>query len=62
MALAEKGPDGDMLRQMVQFAALRLMDMAAETLCGAGYYEKSCHWLMNTPPGIGPSPVPLDWR
>ena len=27
--LAEKGPDVDMLRQMVQFAAQRLMDMEA---------------------------------
>ena len=32
--LAEKGPDVDVLRQMVQFAAQRLMDMEAETLCG----------------------------
>jgi len=39
--LAEKGPDVDMLRQMVQFAAQRLMDMEAETLCGAGYDEKN---------------------
>jgi hypothetical protein len=30
--LAEKGPDVDMLRQMVQFAAQRLMDMEAVTL------------------------------
>ena len=39
--LAEKGPDVDMLRQMVQFAAQRLMDMEAETLCGAGYDVKN---------------------
>jgi putative transposase len=39
--LAEKGPDVDMLREMVQFAAQRLMDMEAETLCGAGYDEKN---------------------
>jgi putative transposase len=26
---------------MVQFAAQRLMDMEAETLCGAGYDEKN---------------------
>ena len=39
--LAEKGADVDMLRQMVQFAAQRLMEMEAETLCGAGYDEKS---------------------
>lgn len=41
MALAEKGPDVDMLRQMVQFAAQRLMNMEAETLCGAGYDGKN---------------------
>ena len=39
--LAEKGADVDMLRQMVQFAAQRLMEMEAETLCGAGYDEKN---------------------
>jgi len=39
--LAEKGADVDMLRQMVQFAAQRLMEMEAETLCGAGYEEKN---------------------
>jgi len=39
--LADKGPDVDMLRQMVQFMARRLMDMDVESLCGAGYDEKS---------------------
>ena len=39
--LAEKGPDVDLLRQMVQFMAQRVMDMDVETLCGAGYDEKS---------------------
>ncbi len=39
--LAEKGADVDMLREMVQFAAQRLMEMEAETLCGAGYDEKN---------------------
>ena len=38
--LADKGPDVDMLRQMVQFMAQRLMDMDVESLCGAGYDEK----------------------
>ncbi|MCA3034215.1 MAG: hypothetical protein ING33_03250 [Rhodocyclaceae bacterium] len=42
--LAEKGPDVDMLRQMVQFAAQRLMDMEAETLCGAGHSSSSSPW------------------
>jgi len=37
--LAEKGADVDMLRQMVQFATQRLMEV--DTLCGAGYDEKN---------------------
>ncbi len=39
--LAEKGPDADLLREMIQFVAQRLMDMDVETLCGAGYGERS---------------------
>ena len=43
--LAEKGPDVDMLRQMVQFMAQRMMDMDVESLCGAAYDEKSAERL-----------------
>ena len=39
--LAERGPDADLLRQMIQFVAQRLMDMDVETLCGAAYGERS---------------------
>ena len=39
--LAEKGSDIDVLRQMVQFMAQRLMDMDVEARCGAGYDEKN---------------------
>ena len=39
--LAEKGADVDMLRQMVQFMAQRLMELDVEARCGAGYDEKS---------------------
>jgi len=39
--LAEKGADVDMLRQMVQFASQRLMELEVDTLCGAGYDEKN---------------------
>jgi len=39
--LAEKGADVDMLRQMVQFMAQRLMEIDVEGRCGAGYDEKS---------------------
>ncbi len=38
--LAEKGGDIDVLRQMVQFMAQRLMELDAEGRCGAGYDEK----------------------
>ena len=39
--LAEKGSDIDVLRQMVQFMAQRLMDMDVEGRCGASYDEKN---------------------
>ena len=39
--LAEKGPDADLLREMIQFVAQRLMDLDVETLCGAAYGERS---------------------
>jgi len=39
--LAEKGADVDMLRQMVQFMAQRLMEIDVEGRCGAGLNEKS---------------------
>jgi putative transposase len=39
--LAEKGADIDVLRQMVQFMAQRLMEMDVEGRCGAAYDEKN---------------------
>ncbi len=39
--LAEKGADVDMLRQMVQFMAQRLMELDVEVRCGAAYDEKN---------------------
>ena len=39
--LAEKGADVDLLREMIQFVAQRLMDMDVDTLCGAGYGERT---------------------
>ncbi len=38
--LAEKGADIDVLRQMVQFMAQRLMEIDVEARCGASYDEK----------------------
>ena len=39
--LAEKGADIDVLRQMVQFIAQRLMELDVDGRCGAGYDEKT---------------------
>ena len=43
--LAEKGADIDVLRQMVQFMAQRLMELDVEARCGAGYDEKNAERL-----------------
>jgi putative transposase len=40
-ALVEKTPDADLLREMISFAAQRLMELEVENLTGAGYGEKS---------------------
>src|ERR1700684_2781826 len=40
-ALVEKTPDADLLREMIGFAAQRLMELEVEGLTGAGYGDKS---------------------
>jgi putative transposase len=40
-ALLEKTPDADLLREMIGFAAQRLMELEVEGLTGATYGEKS---------------------
>ncbi len=40
-ALLEKSADADFLREMIGFAAQRLMDLEVGGLTGAGYGEKS---------------------
>ena len=44
MALAErseKGADADLLREMIQYVAQRMMEMDTESLCAAAYGERS---------------------
>ena len=40
-ALLEKASDADLLREMIGFAAQRLMELEAEGLCGAAHGERS---------------------
>src|ERR671922_1708896 len=44
-ALVEKTPDADLLREMIGFAAQRLMELEVEGLAGAPYGEKSSERL-----------------
>ena len=39
--LTEKGADADLLREMIQFVAQRMMEMDTESLCAAAYAERS---------------------
>ena len=45
-ALIEKTPDADLLREMIGFAAERLMDMEVAGLTGAAYDEKNPNRLV----------------
>jgi len=40
-SLLEKAPDADILRDMMSFAARRLMEMEVSGLTGAGHGEKA---------------------
>jgi transposase-like protein len=39
--LLEKGSDATFLREMIGFAAQRLMELETDTLCGTGHGERS---------------------
>jgi putative transposase len=39
--LTEKGADADLLREMIQYVAQRMMEMDTESLCAAAYGERS---------------------
>jgi putative transposase len=39
--LTEKGADSDLLREMIQYVAQRMMDMDVESLCAVAYAERS---------------------
>lgn len=45
-ALMEKTPDADLLREMIGFAAQRLMELEVAGLTGAAYLEKSLERLV----------------
>ena len=45
-AIVEKTPDADLLREMISFAAERLMELEVGQVTGAGYGEKSAERLV----------------
>ena len=58
-ALIEKAPDADLLREMIGFAAQRLMELEVGDIAGAAYGEKSADRLAQ-PASVSarPDPVP----
>ncbi len=67
-ALIEKAPDADFLREMIGFAAERLMALGVDALCGASHGERSAErtnmrtgyreWVWESRAGAVTLPVP----
>jgi hypothetical protein len=57
-AISRRRPDADLLREMIGFAAQRLMEMEVEGLTGAGYGEKNPERLAPSATATATAPHP----
>jgi hypothetical protein len=58
-ALVEKGADAELLREMIGFAAERLMELEVAGLTGAGYGKKRRDGGCATPASSAPVAAPI---
>ncbi|GAA3102370.1 hypothetical protein GCM10010520_54370 [Rhizobium viscosum] len=59
-SFVEKSADADLLREMIGFAAERLMELEVGSATGAGYGEKNPRRLAQRNGRIRPAIVPMD--